>query len=76
MILTIAVLALSLGVLLCVLIMAAVTKTHANLERSSFLKKAFTMLLVTLLTFLHMPLFDVAVRCVVAVLADDSNITI
>ncbi len=74
--LTIAVLGLSVGILLVVLIMTIVIKNHANLERSHFLKKAFSLVLVSILTFLHMPLFDILVRTIVSAQADDSNLTI
>ena len=74
--LTIAVLGLSVAILLVVLIMAIVIKNHANLERSHFLKKAFSLVLVSILTFLHMPLFDILVRTIVSAQADDSNLTI
>jgi hypothetical protein len=74
--LTIAILCLCLLIILVVFIMSIVIKNHANLERSSFLKKAFTLLLVSLLSFLHMPLFDVLVRTIFSAQADDSNLSI
>lgn len=74
--LTIALLCLCVLIILVVLIMAMVIKNHANLERPHFLKKAFTLLLVSLLTFLHMPLFDVLVRTIFSAQADDSNLSI
>ena len=74
--LTIAILMLCLFILLVVMIMAIVIKNHANLDRQSLPKKAFSLLLVSLLTFLHMPLFDVIIRTIVAAQADNSNLTI
>ena len=71
-----AILMLCLFILLVVMIMAIVIKNHANLDRQSLFKKAFSLLLVSLLTFLHMPLFDVIIRTIVAAQADNSNLTI
>lgn len=74
--LTIAILVLCLFILSVAMIMSIMIKNHANLEKQNFFKKAFSLLLVSLLTFLHMPLFDVIIRTIVAAQADNSNLTI
>lgn len=70
--LTVAILALCALIMLIILVMGMVIKNHANLEKSSFLKKVFTFVLVALLTFLHMPLFDVIIRTIMATYLETS----
>lgn len=46
--------------------MSMVVKNHADLDKSHFLKKCLCLILVTVQSFLHMPLFDLIVRNIVA----------
>jgi hypothetical protein len=70
MIFTICLLALSTGILMIAMGMALMIKNHEGLEKPSFLKKALCFFLVCLLTFLHMPLFDVIIRTIVSTYQD------
>jgi hypothetical protein len=67
---TVGVLAGSLFVLGVFFGVAATTKNHQNLEKGHFMKRAFCFFLVALMTFLHMPLFDVIVRTIVSTYVD------
>jgi hypothetical protein len=53
-------------VLMYILILCTLIKNHAGLEKSEFIKRSFCLLLVSILTFLHMPLFDIIIRTMVA----------
>lgn len=63
---TIGILACLVFVLMYVLILCTVIKNHAGLEKQDFIKRGMSFLLVSILTFLHMPLFDIIIRTLIA----------
>lgn len=70
---TVAILGVSLLLILLFMVLAATTKNSSNLEKGHFLKRALCFFLVTLMTFLHMPLFDIIVRTIVSTYVDETS---
>ncbi len=66
MILTIVILALSLLTVMGAMAMALRIKNHVGLENPTLIKKSVCLVLLSVTTFLHMPMFDVIVRTIVA----------
>ena len=66
MIFTIVILALSVLTVMVAMIMALRIENHVGLENPSIVKKSICFVLLSITTFLHMPLFDVIVRTIVA----------
>jgi hypothetical protein len=73
---TVAIVGSLLFILMILLIMGTMIKNHANLEKQSIMKKGFTLLLVSFLTFLHMPLFDVIIRTIIATFEGTTEISL
>jgi hypothetical protein len=46
--------------------MALRIKNHVGLENPTLIKKSVCLVLLSVTTFLHMPMFDVIVRTIVA----------
>ncbi len=63
---TIIILGISLFVLIIIVAMALTLKNHSGLEKGNVGKKAICLLLVSLQTFLNMPVFDVVIRTLVS----------
>ena len=63
---TIIILGISLFVLIVIVAMALTLKNHSGLEKGNIGKKAICLLLVSLQTFLNMPVFDVVIRTLVS----------
>ena len=66
MIFSIAILAFSVLTVIVTMGMALRIENHVGLEDSSSVKKSICLFLLAIMTFLHMPLFDVLVRTIVA----------
>lgn len=73
---TICILGITTFSLLTILLMSMLIKNHADLDKSSIFKKCFTFILVTIQSFLHMPIFDIIVRTVVSTFENKYSIEI
>lgn len=73
---TIGILGVLTLIMMVILIMGMLIKNHTGLEKQNIFKRAFCFLLVSFLTFLHMPLFDVIIRTMIATYEETSEISI
>lgn len=73
---TIAIMGISVFIFMIVFIMALVIKNHQDLEKPNILKKAFCLFLVAMLTFMHMPLFDLIIRTIISINEGGTALTV